>query len=383
MEVSLHLRASKPRVIIVGPGSSQVGGLATFVDILLSSSYLQERYELIHLDTTRGRRGAGLASRFALINIVYFVRQAIRLIRIANRCRPELIHVPMTSFWAYWKDAAFILMARMLGMKVVAHLHGGVFDRYYRQSPRLIRRLIGWVMRRADVVIALSNGWKKFLLEEVRPDINIQVVPNCVDAMFAKAIDEASVRDERREEIVLFVGGVGSRKGVFDILKAVPLVVSQRPNVRFIFAGPEEQRGAMAQIEQACASARLNGAVQFLGQVTGQAKLNLFLRASVFVLPSYGENMPYALLEAMGVGLPVIVTPVGAIPEIVEDGHNGFLIEPGDYQALADRLVQLLQEPALCAAISRANNERIRADYLPEVAMLRLSAIYSKLLAAG
>jgi glycosyltransferase involved in cell wall biosynthesis len=176
---------------------------------------------------------------------------------------------------------------------------------------------------------------------------------------------------------------LGRRKGVFDILKAVPLVQKHCSDVKFYLAGQEDRLGEQSRIDRACAETKLNGAVQFLGLVSGQAKLDLFLRASVFVLPSYGENLPYALLEAMGAGLPVVATPVGAIPELVEDGRNGFLIPPGDYQALAARIVRLLEDASLRAAMSRANVERIRASYLPEVAATQFDAIYSRLLGIG
>ena len=372
----------RPRVLVIGPGRTQVGGVATFVEIVRSSTYLKERYELIHMDTTRGPRGAGVASRFTLINILYFVRQSIVFLLIGFRSRPQIMHVLVTSFWAFWKNAAFILMARLLHMKVVAHLQGGVFDHYYRESSPLAQRLIGWVMRRSDVVVALSNRWRRFLVEEVRSDLNVEVVPNTVDAMFAQAIGKDNGHKGRDPNVVLFVGGLGHRKGIYDILKAVPLVVARQPHVRFLFAGKEEQRGEQAEIDRACAEANLNGTVQFLGEVTGQAKLDLFLNASVFILPSYGENLPFALLEAMCAGLPVITTPVGAIPELVEEGQNGFLIQPGDYHALADRIVRLLENASLRTAMAHANVERVRTGYLPDMAISRFDGIYGRLLSA-
>ncbi len=227
--------AARPRVLVVGPGPSQIGGVATFLGILLSSATLQEKFELIHLDTSRGKHGEGVAGRFAPINIIYFVRQTVQFLKISLREKPQIAHLPINMSWAFWKEAAFILLARILGMKVVAHLHEGVFDQYYLKSSSFIRRLIGWVMRRANVVIALSNRWKDFLLEEVRPDLNIEVVPNTVGPMFASAINKTKTAST--DKIVLFVGGLGHKKGVFDILKAVPIVVSCFRDTRFLFAG--------------------------------------------------------------------------------------------------------------------------------------------------
>ena len=380
MNDSASVSINKPGVVVSGPRPTQLGGLATFVRILLSSAYMQERYELIHLDTTRGPRGVGQANRLAVVNLYYFVRQAVEFIKLGFRYRPRLLHVPVTSFWSCWKDAAFILMARVMGMKVVAHLHGGAFQRYYLGSPLPIQWTIGCIMRRAHVVIALSDRWKRFLLEEVSPNLNVQVVANTVDAMFAQAMDEVDEHSIENQNLVLFVGLLSQGKGVLEILKAVPLVQKRLPDVKFLLAGTSASRQVKAEIDQACVEAKANEAVRFLGKVTGRAKLVLYLSASVFILPSHVEAMPYAILEAMCAGLPIVSTPVGAIPEMVEEGVNGFLIQPGDYYSLADRIIRLLEDAPLRASMSRNNRERIRAHYTPQVAMTQLDMIYRELL---
>lgn len=376
----MKTKTNKPKIVVVGPGPSQVGGLATFLEILLSSELLKAKYDLIHLDTTRGKRGEGIASRFAIINLFYLVRQSLALIWVGFTKRPHIMHVPLTSFWAFWKDIFFILIARALGMKVVAHLHGGVFDRYYRESRPWVRHLIGWSMTKANVIIALSGQWKKFLLDEVRADLRVEIVPNSVDRAFARASLEDTQPLPAFGKTVLFVGGLGRRKGVYDILKAVPIVAERFPKVRFLFAGQEEARGEWERLQKAWSEGHLEEHAQFLGCVTGLDKLDLFLRADVFVLPSYGENLPYSLLEAMASGLPVVATPVGAIPEIVEEGRSGFLIQPGDVESLAERIMKLLGEPRLRILMSHANREKIRREYLPEAAMARFDTVYKNLL---
>jgi glycosyltransferase involved in cell wall biosynthesis len=369
----------RPCVLIVGPGPAQIGGVATFIKILLSSPVLRKKYELLHLDTTRGPLGAGLASRFALINIVYLVRQVYNFLLIVIRNRPQIIHVPITSYWAFWKDTVFILLGRTFGLKVVAHLHGGLFERYYRESAPIVRGLIRWALYRPHVIVALSNHWKRFLLG-VGSELRVEIVPNTIEPSFVPVIDQESYKTVGAIT-VLFVGQLGQHKGVFDILKSVPLVAEHRPDIRFVFAGASENQHEGAEIEKASKS--LNGAVQFLGQVTGQAKLDLFLKSNLFILPSYAENLPYSLLEAMAAGLPVISTPVGAIPEVIEDGRNGFLIPPGDYQALAEKILLILGNAELQSAMSRANRGKIRKEYLPELAASHFDCIYRKLLEAA
>lgn len=379
MSVADSAAAGRPGVVVIGPSPGQPDGLATFIGILLTAPSLRRDYELIHLDTTRGKRGAGVASRLNLINLGYFARQVAGFIGLALRRRPRVVHLPVTSYWAFWKDSAFIVLSRLLGMRVVAHLHGGMFDRYYRSRSRPEQILMAAAMRRADVVVALSNYWRTFLLQEVDPRLRVEVVPNTVDPLFAEAVLR---REEPRRDgsAVLFVGSLGKRKGVFDILRAIPLVLAEHPNARFLFAGLEDARGEKAEIDRICAEQGLGDAVRFLGRVTGKDKLDLFLGATVFILPSHGENLPYAVIEAMGAGLPLVTTPVGAIPELVEHGRHGLLIEPGDHEALAAGISRLLSDEPLRRAMSAANRERIREGYLPEVAATHFARIYDGLL---
>ena len=264
-------------------------------------------------------------------------------------------------------------------MRIVAHQHSGAFRDYYRTRRPPVRRVIGWVLRQADVVIALSAQWQRFLLDDVRPDLRVAVLPNTVDTQFAAAAQQDDYARRQTGNVVLFVGWLRQAKGVLDLLRAAPQVLAARKDVVFLLAGGADDARALEEMQRYSAELGLDGAVQFLGEVTGQAKLDLYRRATLFVLPSYHEGLPYVLLEAMAVGLPVIMTPVGAIPEIIEDGRHGFLIQPGDYTALARRIVQLLEDEALRRRMSLANRLLIQSSFLPDLAMAQLLAIYDRL----
>jgi len=294
--------------------------------------------------------------------------------------RPKILHLPVTSGLAFWKSALLILLGKAFQMKTIAHLHGGRFDQFYREQNPLIRRIIGWVFHKADIVIALSSRWKRFLFEEVRPDLQVEVVSNTIDLLFAHEIEQGIDFSQRKEKSILFLGSLGHRKGVFDILEAIPLVWDKHPDACFVFAGEEEKRGEKSQIDQVCRKKQLKDNIQFLGMVTGQAKIELFKKSMVYILPSYGENLPYSLLEAMATGLPVVTTPVGAIPEIIENGYNGFLVEPGDYEALAKRILQILDEPMLREKMSQANIKTIKNGFLPDTVTIKFDELYTRLI---
>jgi glycosyltransferase involved in cell wall biosynthesis len=366
----------KPCVLVFGPGSEEGSGVATFNNILLSSRRLQKIYQMVHLDTVRNQEDIGLGNRLSFRNLRYLIRHLYEFVGIAIRMRPKILHLPVTSGLAFWKSALLILLGKIFRMKTVTHLHGGMFDQYYRKRSPVMKKLIGWVFHQADVVIALSKRWKRFLFEEVRPDLQVEVVSNTIDLLFAQAIEQGIDISQRQEKDILFLGSLGHRKGVFDILEAIPLVCDKHPDARFLFAGEEEIRGEKSHIDQVRREKQLGDNIQFLGMVTGREKLELFQRCMIYILPSYGENLPYSLLEAMAVGLPVITTPVGAIPEVVEDGHHGYIIEPGDHVTLAKRIIKILDEPELRESMSQANINTIKDRFLPDAVMVKFDEIY-------
>jgi len=104
----------------------------------------------------------------------------------------------------------------------------------------------------------------------------------------------------------------------------------------------------------------------------------LLAGASVFVLPSYAEGLPMALLEAMSWGLPVIASPVGGIPQVVRQDDNGLLIDPGDVDALSGALRRLLAEPALRQRLGKAARATVEKSFALPAAMARLSEIYGR-----
>jgi len=349
----------------------------------MSSRLVAEKYDLICLDTTRAPVDYSSTNRLSIRNLSYLLNQTCRLLLIAARQRPRVMHLALSSGWSFWKVTLFLLFGRVCRMRIVAHQHSGAFRDYYRTRRRPVRRLIGWVLRQADVVLALSAQWQHFLLEDVRSDLRVAVLPNTVDTHFAIAAQQDDYVGRQTGNVVLFVGWLRQAKGVLDLLRAAPQVLASRKDVVFLLAGGTDSAEALKEMQKYAAELGLEGAVEFLGKVTGQAKLDLYRRATLFVLPSYHEALPYVLLEAMAVGLPVITTPVGAIPEIIEDGRHGFLIQPGDYTALASRMAQLLEDKALRGEMSLANRRLIQRSFMPDMAMARLRAIYDQLLGNG
>lgn len=374
---------NKPRILVVGPVFPIGGGVGMVNKILLESHGLNEDFEMYHLNTSRGKAGSDKVGTLALINLYYFVGQAFKLLQILIIKRPLILHQAVSWGIAFWKEAFFMLLARCFGVKIIAHIHGSMLDTQIRKCNRIQKRMMKVAFGIPHKTIVLSEYWRKVLTEEVSPALNVVIIPNSIDSSIANAMEWEVIINDKKECLVLFLGWLCARKGLLDALHAAELVRQRKPEVHFVFAGNLQPGPDKEMIENACRDASSTGNVTFPGLVTGEGKLSLLSRASLFILPSYHENLPVAILEAMSMGLPIVATPIAGVPELLEDGKNGFLIQPGDYMALAERIIQLTEDPKLCHTMAKANIAKIREAYHPCVFEMKMKTLYRDLLQNG
>jgi len=180
---------------------------------------------------------------------------------------------------------------------------------------------------------------------------------------------QQDTRSEASKVRCLFVGHLSHAKGAFDVLKAFRLAASQCPglgltmigapirverNVTTAVPGEEQWETSLAEAVTACP-----GQIQVPGVVTGDDKARLFQASDIFILPSYSEAFPVSVLEAMAASMPVIVTPVGALPEVLEAGTNALFVRPGDPEQLGHAIVQLATDQNRRQRMGKANRELV------------------------
>jgi glycosyltransferase involved in cell wall biosynthesis len=168
------------------------------------------------------------------------------------------------------------------------------------------------------------------------------------------------------------------RKGQKDLLQAVAALRNDVP-VRIVLLGFESETGQRNELTELAKSLGLDGKVDIPGPVMGDAKWEHFRRATCFCLPSYDEGLPMAMLEAMGLGLPVVVTRVGAVPEAVADGKEGLIYDAGDVAALAHCLQTLIDDPERAQRIGAAGRERLICEFSLDRSAGLLRKIYDDL----
>ena len=166
---------------------------------------------------------------------------------------------------------------------------------------------------------------------------------------------------------MLFVGRLSAPKGIYDLFDAIPLVAERHPEARFVLVGVAES-DAMEPVIRAEAGRRgIAARLTFLGSLEGRDKAAAFITSKLIVVPSWTEAFPLVIPEAMAAGLPVIATAVGAIPDFVKDGEDGFLVVPRKPAELADGICRLLDDESLRRRISERLRERAPREFAIEI----------------
>jgi glycosyltransferase involved in cell wall biosynthesis len=327
-------------------------GLFSRWNVMLLSSHVEGRFSL--------RLAAGVKAYLCLLGLL--------LTR-----RVGLVHCHVAMKRSFWRKSLFALTSRMTRVPVVFHLHGSETKVFIEELPALLKRLVGWILAKQSVVVALSKGWSQYL-KSISPRANVEVIPNYVSLPELDS-DVSGGRDLNVVE-VLFLGAVGARKGVYDLLPAFRDASAQVPSLRLIIGGKGEEDRAQALARKL----KIENRVVFAGWVNGEAKEDLLRRARIYVLPSYNEGLPVSLLEAMSWRIPVISTRVGAIPELVREGIDGLLIDAGDRAALSAAIIELAQSAELQQKMGIEGRLQVERNFSKPVVFPRLENIYRSLL---
>jgi len=363
------LTARRRRLLLLSPLPPPLGGIPTWTLGVLSSP-LAERFEFRVVNTSPSAKAEVSAkSHFRLDRVFDALRILGGLLRELIAFRPDVVHVNTPYFWAFARDGAAVWLTGLFGSRAVLHFRGGDFPEFVASSRPAVRRAIVATLRRAHRLLALTGPTREFLERTVGP-ATVRHVPNFVDlADFGEPPDRTG-RTGPPE--VLFVGWMIEAKGVRELLEAARSL----PEARFTLVGPGHGE-FLARIEPELRA--LASHVRLLPACPREQVVELYRQADVFVLPTYREGFPNVVLEAMAAGLPVVATPVGAIPDAIEPGREGLLVPPRDAKALRDAIAQLVRDPDLRLAMGRRARERVEREFSRDAVLRRLGEIYDEL----
>lgn len=280
---------------------------------------------------------------------------------------PRIVHIACGSGWSFREAAVHAALARRVDASVVLHLHAASLERWWRRGP-IERPMIRRVLGSADAVAVLSPGIRDWLVARGFPPSRLAVVPNGVP------VPPAPVRPPAGTPIrLLVVGTVDVRKGVLDLMAALEAIdPAQRSNLDIRWIGPGDQR---------LDGWRRRGqplGLSFTGPASPSEVKAALAGAHGLVLPSRREGLPFALLEAMASGVPVLSTDTGAIGELLQDGA-GVLVPPSSPPALTRALEAWLSAPLALSDLGSAGRTRVLEGHRLDDTMAALDLLWARL----
>ena len=281
-----------------------------------------------------------------------------------------------------------LVLARLFGRRAVVQAHG--LDIIYRGF--LYRQLcVGW-LKYCDYVVANSGYTAELAQARGILHERLAIIPPGVDAEhFTGSVDVNAIMQNlgvAERKIILYVGRLAKRKGVKEFIEnSLVRILREMPEVCFLVVGgaPTDSlvhsEDRVSEIEAAISRARITEQVRLLGPVCDDEIIKLYQISDVVVLPGLDlqddvEGFGIVALEAASAGKPVVATRVGGIPDAVQDGNSGILVEPGDYSGLTRAIIELLRDGSWRAALGEYGRSRVREQFSWPV----ISRAYEKLM---
>jgi glycosyltransferase involved in cell wall biosynthesis len=369
------LPSPRARILMFGYLPPPIYGPAITYQALLRSSF-PERFDVTFVNLTVVRDYRELEV-FRWRKLTRLAGQIARELWYLASQRFDFVFYPISvNRNAFLKDTLFLAIARVFAVPVVLYGHGNNLPEFREKSPRWLQRLIDWALRGAAAATVPGKCLRFNFLGHLRED-QVFAVPNGIEVPNPLP----TVTKPPGRFTVLYLGNLVREKGVFVILDAIPLVKARCPEAQFVFAGAWWSEKDGAEADRLVRERGLSSCVEFTGMVTGDRKWGIVAQGDVLVFPTYFryETLGQVLLEAMGVGLPVIATRRAAIPEVVEDGVNGLFVAEQDARDLAEKIVTLANDPALRARMSAANKQKYANYYTVEHYGQRMAAVFDEL----
>jgi glycosyltransferase involved in cell wall biosynthesis len=346
-------------IVMLGTSLYTMGGISAVVNEYRHAG-LFNRFPIIYLPTH--------ADGGALKKIGICAAAWLRYMGLLLLGRVALVHAHAASRASFWRKCLFLFPAFALRVQSILHLHGAGFVRFYEEDcGRLKKWIVRYVFNRVDTVVALSDTWACWIRSVA---VHASICPINNPVRLPSVVDHAV----RETSTILFLGRLGDRKGVYDLLQACARLVNVHPSLKLMLGGD----GELDRVRAEAMRLGIGAHVDVLGWVSGSAKESLLRRATVYVLPSYAEGLPMSVLEAMAAGLPIVTTPVGGIPEIVEHDREGCLVSPGDVQALASAIDRLLSDEALRRRMGQSARERALNTFSADCILPQVEVLYRR-----
>lgn len=271
---------------------------------------------------------------------------------------------------ARWRSTPFLLTANdaavspygSLIKKASADFYNNIFG---KGLLALCAKIVAVSQANADDLFRLGADRRK-----------VSIIPNGIQ--MERFLNGRKLRIIRDNPLILYVGRVSEDKGLGSLIKAVPLVLKDFPRAKFLIVG--EDYGYLSRLKALVRKSGVEKSVALLGRLSDEELVRVYKKADAFVLPSELEAFGIVVIEAMASGLPVVVSNVGGMKNIVHDGVNGLLFEVGNSKQLAEKIISLFNDEHLRVKLAENGRKTVLENYSIEKVVDKLEKLYLEVL---
>ena len=345
------------KILVVGPDIHKVpGGMSAVINSQLEAS-LNSEIDMKYISSN-------IEDKFCK-KVYWMVKGILKYISILPRY--DIVHIHVAERGSFYRKSLYLLISKVFKKKSILHFHGAEFDEFYwKECNQVQKKYINYILKKTTLILALGVKWKKNI--EKYTTTPVEILTNSISIPNKINYNENSTS-------ILLLGRLEKRKGVFDLLSIIDDVIDRVPQCILYLAGD----GNLDKVKSEIRKRKNKNNIKLLGWINKEQKESILKETGIFVLPSYNEGMPIAILEAMSYGLPIVSTNVGDIESVVKDKKNGFIISPGDKEALKESVIELLLNKNMRIKMSKINYDEVYKKYNLEKNTEKLREIYINL----
>jgi glycosyltransferase involved in cell wall biosynthesis len=347
----------KAKILIVGQLPPPFHGSNVMAEIMVNS-LKSKGYRVVFVDKNFSK-SIRTIGKLTLKKIFRIPVLGFEILIKSLLIKPSLcIYFPAVGKPAFLLDAIYLFIIRKCKIPYVLRF-GGKGYRLLQKEGSFWNKVVGDTLSNAFGGIVLGNNMKW----DVNTHINEKRLINVPNGVPVPAIKQCLSNDGKIR--ILYLSNLHPTKGPLEVLKAAKIVIEKKKNILFILAGSVSSKFFKEELHPYVADNGLENFISFPGGVHGKQKEFLFNSSNIFVFPTYFEKEVFGTvnIEAMSYGLPVISSSEGAIPEIVQDGKTGFIVNPKSPEEIAEKILLLVNNSSLCKTMGKQAKKVFEQKY--------------------
>ena len=286
------------------------------------------------------------------------------------RFRPSSIYIGLPkSFQAFFRNAIIVWFSYLFGIKVFSEIHGMSFP--FAEKSGFQKKILLSTLNKLSGIRVLSNSIEEYLIE-LGYKRKVYVISNGVEIPDINIHKKKEFTDSKLN--ILYFGAISSQKGFYRVLEILTSLGQEtRDKIQLNIIGEWVHKKEKEQFLKYISENKLSSCIQFLGRRVGNEKWELISENHIMIHLTEFDGQPLTIIETMSIGIPTIATKVGAIPEMISDKKNGFLINKNE--DVNEILLKLLNKQISLNDLSMSAIETYKKRYTPELMVQKIKEL--------